>query len=93
MRILITGGSGLVGSHIVEYLKQKSYEVIAPLSNELDITSQTSISSFFEKEKPDIVFNLAERFNGDPALVSHVAALLEMNSVPFTGASSAFFST
>jgi len=40
------------------------------------------------KEKPDFVFNMAERFNGNPNFTPHVAGLLEMNNIHFTGASS-----
>ena len=39
-----------------------------------------------KNKKPDMVFNLAERFKGNSDLMFHVAALLEMNNVPFTGA-------
>src|SRR5690606_30827243 len=35
---------------------------------------------------PDLVFNLAEAFHGDRAYEPHVASVLELMKIPFTGA-------
>lgn len=37
------------------------------------------------EQKPDLVFNLTEAFDGDRRLDKNIAALLEMVGVPFTG--------
>ncbi|HVZ86714.1 MAG TPA: D-alanine--D-alanine ligase [Polyangia bacterium] len=39
-------------------------------------------------DRPDVVFNLSERFRGQSALDYTVAALMEMLGLPYTGASS-----
>lgn len=41
------------------------------------------------EQKPDIVFNLTESFDGDRRFDRNIAALLEMLGVPFTGTGSA----
>lgn len=37
-------------------------------------------------DRPDVVVNFCEGFGGDPALEAHVAAVLELLRLPFTGA-------
>lgn len=59
MKIFITGGSGLVGSQLVSYLKRKNYQIFAPLKRELDITDKNRVHNFFEQVKPDIVIHSA----------------------------------
>jgi GDP-L-fucose synthase len=39
MRILITGGSGMVGRNILESLSSFNYNILSPNSNELDLTN------------------------------------------------------
>jgi UDP-glucose 4-epimerase len=72
MKVLVTGGAGFIGSHIVDFLIKKNYSVVV-LDNfstgnkaflnpkavfyEADITKD--ISFVFEKEKPDIVIHTA----------------------------------
>jgi dTDP-4-dehydrorhamnose reductase len=38
MKILLTGGSGLLGRNLIRHLRVKGHEIIAPNSSELDIT-------------------------------------------------------
>ena len=38
------------------------------------------------RNPPDVVFNLVEHFHDDPALEPHVAALIEMHGIAYTGA-------
>jgi UDP-glucose 4-epimerase len=66
MKCLITGGSGFIGSHIVDLLIEKKYEVIVvdkSLKNtnpkakyyEKDITNYDDLKEIFEKEQPDLI--------------------------------------
>ena len=54
MKILITGGTGLIGSRLRQKLKEKGFDVFAPSSKELDITKKIDL-----KDHYDIVFHLA----------------------------------
>ena len=54
LKILVTGGSGLLGKEIQKHLK-----VIAPSHKELDITKKSSVRDGFRKYQPDIVVHLA----------------------------------
>lgn len=61
MKILITGGNGLVGSHFVEnYYKGLDEKIIlSPSQNELDIINKESIVNFFGIHKPDAIIHFA----------------------------------
>ncbi len=54
MKILITGGSGLIGSRLKQSLEKQGYEVFAPSSKELDVTKKIDL-----KDHYDVVFHLA----------------------------------
>lgn len=55
MKILITGGNGMVGQCLKKLLPQ----AITPSSNELDLTNSSNVISFFENNKFDYVVHLA----------------------------------
>lgn len=48
MRVLLTGGSGGIGRSIKDELVSKGCSVIAPTSNELDLSSQAHILNWIE---------------------------------------------
>lgn len=55
MKILITGGDGLIGSYLASYLKSKKLDIWVPSKKELDITDKKELRDFFEEVKPDAV--------------------------------------
>ncbi|MES5136046.1 GDP-L-fucose synthase [Prevotella amnii] len=63
-KIYIAGHKGLVGSAIWKNLKARGYNnLIGRSHKELDLTNQSAVAQFFEKEKPDAVV-LAAAFVG-----------------------------
>lgn len=50
-KFLVIGASGLIGSRFVELVASEKH--VTPSEEELDITSEESINSFFEKHKGD----------------------------------------
>jgi D-alanine-D-alanine ligase len=71
--------------HVIETLRELGHEV-SVLGAVRDIGT---IAGTLTESKPDLVFNLTEAFEGNRQLDKNIAALLEMISVPFTGAGSA----
>lgn len=78
MKILLTGGSGMVGSNFLAVLAQTSYTVLAPTRRQLNLEDTKEIVSFLENEKPDIVVHAAGRVGGIQAnIINPVAFFLE----------------
>lgn len=64
-KIYIAGHRGLVGSAILRNLKEKGYtNFVLKTHKELDLTDQTAVAEFFEKEKPEYVFLAAAKVGG-----------------------------
>ena len=64
-KVYIAGHRGLVGSAIVENLKEKGYEnLVFRTHSELDLTNSSAVSDFFSAEKPDYVFLAAAKVGG-----------------------------
>ncbi|MFV0555963.1 MAG: dTDP-4-dehydrorhamnose reductase [Lactovum sp.] len=57
--ILITGADGQLGRELQELLKEKNIPYKASDVGELDITDESSVNDFFEKNKPSLVYNCA----------------------------------
>lgn len=64
-KILVTGGRGLVGSALVEYLKSQGYLNLVTIGREdCDLTHPLATQELFEKHRPDYVFHAAARVYG-----------------------------
>ena len=64
-KIYIAGHKGLVGSAILRLLQKEGYtNLVYKTRNELDLTDQASVSTFFKQEKPDYVFLAAAKVGG-----------------------------
>lgn len=67
-RVLITGGSGFIGSHFLLHSKnQKRYKVFAPAHKEMDLMDTSSIARTFRAVRPDVVINFAAHRNANTA--------------------------
>ena len=64
-KIFVAGGSGMVGSAIIRALGAAGYSnILFPSSKELNLINQNDVKSFFEKNKPEFVFNAAAKVGG-----------------------------
>lgn len=64
-KIFVAGHRGLVGSAILKNLKERGFaNFVLRTHEELDLTNQIDVHSFFEREKPDYVFLSAARVGG-----------------------------
>ncbi|EAL4740515.1 GDP-L-fucose synthase [Campylobacter jejuni] len=64
-KIYIAGHSGLVGSAILNELKQQGYKnIVFKTHFELDLTNQKAVADFFEREKPEYVILAAAKAGG-----------------------------
>jgi GDP-L-fucose synthase len=79
MKILLTGGSGMVGRNILEHEKIKSHDFIAPSSKELDLLDPESIKVFLNAQKPDLVIHAAGKVGGIQANIDNPIGFLVDN--------------
>lgn len=64
-KIYVAGHRGMVGSALVENLEKKGFtNIITRTSQELDLTIQLAVKTFFETEKPEYVFLAAAKVGG-----------------------------
>jgi GDP-L-fucose synthase len=63
-RVLVTGGGGFLGSHLVERLQEEGHEVVVPRRNEYDLTSWDEAEALFASARPERVFHLAAEVGG-----------------------------
>jgi dTDP-4-dehydrorhamnose reductase len=58
MKVLVTGGRGLVGSAFVERAKTH-FQILSPGSADLDITDDTAVKAYLDEHQPDYLVNFA----------------------------------
>jgi len=61
---LVTGGSGFLGSHLVERLRAEGHEVIAPRRAEYDLERPDEAARLFADTRPEVVYHLAALAGG-----------------------------
>jgi GDP-L-fucose synthase len=72
-RVVVTGGRGFLGSHLVERLRTEGAHVTAPSSRECDLRDPANARRLLSGA-PDVVFHLAARVGGIGANREHPGA-------------------
>lgn len=79
-KIYVAGHKGMVGSAIVRKLQKEGFHnLVLKTSNELDLTNQQAVISFFEQEQPEYVFLAAAKVGGIEANNTYRAQFLYEN--------------
>ena len=63
-RVLVTGGGGFLGSHLVERLESSGNDVLAARSTDFDLTSMDDTARLFDEAEAELVFHLAAEVGG-----------------------------
>lgn len=58
-RILVTGGSGFIGSAVIPFLKERGFDVVAPARADMDMLDADSVTRTMRRITPTHVLNLA----------------------------------
>lgn len=78
-RILLTGGSGMVGRNLLEHPTINRYELLAPTSNELNLLDLNAVQTYLAKHQPDMVIHAAGKVGGIQANMREPVAFLMRN--------------
>ncbi len=79
MRIFLTGGSGMLGRHLLVALGLRGHDVLAPPRQDLDLFDGVAVARFIETDKPDLVIHAAGRVGGIAANIADPAGFLRDN--------------
>ncbi|TET88190.1 MAG: GDP-L-fucose synthase [Dehalococcoidia bacterium] len=64
-RILVTGGAGFLGKHVVKKLEEGGCkEIFVPRSKDYNLVAMEAVKRLYQEAKPDIVIHLAARVGG-----------------------------
>lgn len=77
--VLLTGGSGMVGRNVIESPAAAGWNLVAPISRELDLRDTQAVADFVRKLKPDVVIHAAGRVGGIQANIAAPVDFLVTN--------------
>ena len=78
-KVLITGSSGMVGKNLIEHEKAKSYKLLIPRRNELNLQNKNDVLFWIENNKPDFVIHAAGKVGGIQANIAEPELFLTAN--------------
>ena len=63
-KILLTGGSGMVGKNFIKASKNINFKILSPNSKKLNLQNYHLTNEFLKKNKPDIIVHCAAKVGG-----------------------------
>ena len=79
MKIVLTGGSGMVGRNILEQTALRDHAIYAPDSTELDLLDFEATRAYISRVSPDLIIHAAGLVGGIQANVNNPVRFLERN--------------
>jgi GDP-L-fucose synthase len=81
-RIMVTGGSGFLGGHVLARLRQVGcHQIFVPRSAEYDLTREPDVLRLLQKERPEVILHLAARVGGIGANRKYPGTFLYQNLI------------
>jgi GDP-L-fucose synthase len=64
IRVLLTGGGGMVGRNLLEHPAIGDFDVLAPRSGEMDLRDFSAVQAYLRQHRPDMVIHAAGKVGG-----------------------------
>ena len=77
--ILLTGGSGMVGSNIINHNFSQNYTILSPTSSDLNLLNYKDIDDYIAFNKPELVIHSAGIVGGIEANINYPVKFLVNN--------------
>jgi GDP-L-fucose synthase len=79
MKVLLTGGRGMVGRNVLGHPTASQHEITAPTSTELDLTDRHATAAYIAKLSPDLIIHAAGKVGGIHANIADPVGFLTLN--------------
>ncbi|TRZ86140.1 MAG: NAD-dependent epimerase/dehydratase family protein [Streptomycetaceae bacterium] len=79
MKVLVTGGSGMLGSAVVNFASLGGHQVLSPSHGELDLNEQIQTFEYLKRHSPDAIIHCAAKVGGISANVANPLEFLTKN--------------
>lgn len=79
MKILVTGGNGMVGKNILEHHDAFQYDFLSPSSAELNLRDYDAVDAYLKKHQPDTIIHCAGLVGGIQANMARPVDFLVYN--------------
>jgi GDP-L-fucose synthase len=79
MRVLITGGTGMLGSSLVRVGQDAGLEILSPTRSQLDLDDEVGTSQYIAAHSPDAIIHAAAKVGGIAANIAYPVEFLTQN--------------
>ena len=77
--ILLTGGSGMVGSNIINHNFSQNYKILSPTSSDLNLLNYKDLEDYIKFNKPELIIHAAGIVGGIKANINYPVRFLVEN--------------
>ena len=79
MKILVTGGNGMVGKNILEHENARHHYILSPSSTELNLRDYSAVDAYLKKHQPEFIIHCAGLVGGIQANIARPVDFLVCN--------------